>query len=472
MLRKLGYLVVPVLIAVIAYAGFGAGADRALAGADPAREITVYNQNFALITQEIQAVLEPGSNYLQWTDLPPTADGQSFRIDWGPNGDKVRVREQNFTPGFSGQYELLAAHLGRRIGVTVEGGEELLGVLASAESGQILLETETGIVSINQDKVVKIRSLEPNPDYSVVPSLAARVFSDLATAQNVSARLSYLTHGLDWQGDYRLEYDRVSGVAHMDTWATVTNHSNFDYGTVKLRLVAGEVNTTPQPIPLAYDRAFKTAAAPEYAVSNDLATRSDFAIYHLYTINEPTELRARQTKQLRLAEAVAVPIEEQFIYDARINPREVGAKLVFTNNEEAGLGLPLPAGRVRVFIADQTGALRFAGEDNLKNLPQGAKAEITLGNAFGLTAERVQTELVRPTKDSRQESYRITIANGGDQAATVIVREHLDAGANWEIIKRSHKFTQTSATQVEFALTIPAGEEVSLEYTVRYLYQA
>jgi len=472
MLRKFCYLSVPVLIGIVTFAGLGVGADQARAGIDTAREITVYNQNIAVVNQEIETELEPGGNYLTWSDLPQTADGQSFQIDWGANQDKVRVREQNFTPGFVGQYELLVANLGRRISLTLEGGRQIEGVLRSAESEQILLETESGVVSVNQSKVVEIRSLDPNPDFAAVPSLAARVFSDLSTPQKLSARLSYITRGLDWQGDYRLEYDRATGVARMDTWATVTNHSNFDYGEVKLCLVAGEVNTAPQPVPLAYDRMLKTAAAPEYARTDGMATRSDFAIYHLYTIDEPTELRPRQTKQLRLAEASAVPIQEKFIYDARINPREVGAKLVFTNEEQAGLGIPLPAGRVRVFTADSSGASRFAGEDYLNNLPKGAKAEISLGNAFGLTAERIQTELVRPTKDSRQESYRITIANGGDQEATVVVREPLDAGANWEITSRSHKYSQTSATQVEFLLTIPAGEEVCLEYTVRYLYQA
>src|SRR5690606_3219269 len=97
----------------------------------------------------------------------------------------------------------------------------------------------------------------------------------------------------------------------------------------------------------------------------------------------------------------------------------VQATLRFENAKAAGLGMPLPAGRVRVFDGDD-----FLGEATLVHTPAQADVSLTLGTAFDLTVKRERSDFqLDRAGRTMTETVELTLANAKDEAATVHVRE-------------------------------------------------
>src|SRR4029079_8459612 len=125
---------------------------------------------------------------------------------------------------------------------------------------------------------------------------------------------------------------------------------------------------------------------------------------------------------------------------AATSPGSVGAYLEFENKEANKLGMPLPAGRVRVYQANQAdGALEFVGEDVIKHTPRNETLRIKLGNAFDIVGERKQTNFRIDTRATPiEESFEISVRNRKKEAATVVVREYLYRWSAWEVSAKSH----------------------------------
>ena len=64
----------------------------------------------------------------------------------------------------------------------------------------------------------------------------------------------------------------------------------------------------------------------------------------------------------------------------------------FKNEEKAGLGMPMPAGIVRVYQADSKGGVQFVGEDRIDHTPKDETLNLKIGNAFDVVCERKQTD--------------------------------------------------------------------------------
>jgi hypothetical protein len=143
----------------------------------------------------------------------------------------------------------------------------------------------------------------------------------------------------------------------------------------------------------------------------------------------------------------------------------VAVTLEFKNRQAAGLGLPLPAGKVRIYKEDQGGAQEFAGEDQIDHTPRDEKVRLSVGKAFDVVAERKQTDFRRLSDRVTETAFEIAVRNRKREAVTVTVVEH--PRGDWEITQRSHVFEKKDAVTVEFPVTVPAGGEVKVTYTVR-----
>jgi hypothetical protein len=62
-------------------------------------------------------------------------------------------------------------------------------------------------------------------------------------------------------------------------------------------------------------------------------------------------------------------------------------------------------------------------------------------------------------------AYRVTITNAKSESVTVDVREA--RYGVWKIVESSIPAEKLSATEMRFRLTVPAGGEVTLTYTVQ-----
>ena len=218
-----------------------------------------------------------------------------------------------------------------------------------------------------------------------------------------------------------------------------------------------------------------------------------FFEYHLYTLGRPTSVSDNSTKQIELFPSKSnVPVNKTYVYyglpesmrywvtpepnqDRNLgnqSNKKVDIYLRIQNSEKNGLGIPLPAGRLRVYKRDEADAANeFVGEDVIQHTPKDEEVLVKLGTAFDIVGERKQTDFTA-NYDGHviTESFEIKVRNHKQQPVQVIVRENLFRWTNWEITKSSDKWEKQDARTIHFPVDIAAGGEKTVTYTVKYTW--
>jgi hypothetical protein len=308
------------------------------------------------------------------------------------------------------------------------------------------------------------------------------------------ARVSYQTGGITWWSDYNVVFSdgKSANRCTLDVgaWVSIVNQSGAGYRDAKLKLVAGDVHRAE-----TVGRAdFAKAAAPgvaQEARDQGFAEKAFFE-YHLYTLGRPTTLPDNSTQQIELFPAARkVPCERLLVYYGRppghygflpspatdrnygvASNRKVDVYLQFRNDPDSRMGVPLPAGRVRVSkldAADQS--LEFIGEDAIDHTPRNEKVLLKLGSAFDVVGERRQVDFsVDSGRRTMTETIEIRLRNQKSEAVEVQVKETLYRWVNWELTSRTHAYRSDDARTITFPVVLAAGEEATLRYGVRYTW--
>ena len=157
--------------------------------------------------------------------------------------------------------------------------------------------------------------------------------------------------------------------------------------------------------------------------------RNHFSEYHLYSLERRTSIQNNESKQISLLNGTGVPVEKYLMVEGQAyyyrNPQGIGNAIPepvkvyyrFKNEEKGGLGMPLPAGTVRVYQADSKGGVQFVGEDNIKHTPKDETLKIYIGNAFDVVCERKQTDYKKLASNLYEMEYAITLRNHKDWAS-------------------------------------------------------
>src|SRR5205814_476926 len=126
---------------------------------------------------------------------------------------------------------------------------------------------------------------------------------------------------------------------------------------------------------------------------------------------------------------------------------------------------PLPGGIVQLYQADSAGRLQLVGEARTTHTAPGRDLRVQSGDAFDITAERVQTDygqeqLAPPKRGVAQRqritaSYKVTISNARLAAVTVDVREARNAA-----LQAARALVQVAARPAP-VLVIPGNQAVA-----------
>ncbi|MFH1391352.1 MAG: DUF4139 domain-containing protein [Candidatus Diapherotrites archaeon] len=425
-------------------------------------EITVYNQNFALVKDVREMFLEQGINLVQFKDIASGIDATSvfFQDLSFPSSFVV---EQNYEYDLVSKNKILEKYLDKEITVQViEGNEvrEYTGILLSFNDG-VVLDSGGKIIALSNNN--KIEFTELPGGLLTKPTLVWKIYAE--QAGNRETQTVYLTTGLDWRADYIATVNDNDTALDFTGWTTITNKSGTGYPDTKLKLVAGDVHRV-QESP-KYREVFDYAMESGAAVPQQFGEESLFE-YHLYTLDRKTTINNNETKQISLLSSNNVPSQKEFVYDGQSNGNKVQVKLRFKNSESQGLGMPLPKGIVRVYKKDSDGQLQFVGEDEIDHTKTEDEIELFLGNAFDVTGERTQTNSENITKGYYRYEYKIKLENQKDEAVTVKVKEYL--GSSWNVTKSSLPYDKKSSSEIEFNVNVPAKGEAEVTYTVEYRY--
>jgi hypothetical protein len=153
--------------------------------------------------------------------------------------------------------------------------------------------------------------------------------------------------------------------------------------------------------------------------------------------------------------------------------RKVDVYLQLKNSAAQGLGVPLPAGKVRVSKRDDAdGSLEFIGEDLIDHTARDETLRLKLGSAFDVVGERKQLDYrVDTSAKWIEEEIEVRVRNQKpDEAVNVIVKETLYRWSGWTITRRSQDFEKQDSRTVHFPVRIAPKGEAVVRYTVRYTW--
>ncbi|MFH1863087.1 MAG: DUF4139 domain-containing protein [bacterium] len=420
--------------------------------------VTVYNQNLGLVKETRSVEVQKGPFQIEITDVAAQIDPTSVHLSLSG----ARILDQDFEYDLVSRSRLLERYLDQPIEVFTEHGELFSGKLLSASASELILLSAEGKVQIvAPDAVRDLRLGELPGGLRTRPTLVWSLIGDKTGKQ--AAELSYLTQGMTWHAEYVAVTVEKADRLELSSWVSIENRSGATYKNAKLKLMAGDVRVLPQGIPT--DGGRQAIFAEMAAKGAPSFEEKAFFEYHLYTLSRPTTLKDRQTKQISLFEPAAVSAQREYIYDSQKDPKQVQVNLVFKNEKKAGLGLPLPAGKVRVYQKDDDGSLEFVGEDRIEHTPEDEEVRLVVGSAFDVAAEREMTDVKRISERVREETLRIKLRNHKQERIEITVVEKI--WGDWEIVEKSHEYTKKNASTIEFKVPVEAGKETVVTYRVQ-----
>ena len=468
---------VSVATALAAFSAWGAVDEKPSTLSDQQSvAVTIYNENLALIKDLRRISLEAGRNRLALREVSGRMRPETALLRSVSHPGSLRLLEQNFDFDLLTPAKLLEKYVGRDVRIVrthpTTGVETIEKATVLAANGGVVLRMgdriETGLPGrIVYDGVPA--NLRDKP--TLVTEL------DASRAGSQQLELSYLTGGLSWKADYVAELNANDTSLDLNGWVTLTNTSGTAYPDAKLQLVAGDVNRVRDEMRMAakMQRAMEASAAAPRA---DMAQEQLFE-YHLYTLQRPTTIADKQTKQVALLGAQGVPVEKELLlqgsnyyYRSSIGgvgqKMKVGVFVQFENRESSRLGLPMPKGVVRVYKKDSAGNAQFVGEDGIDHTPKNEKVRLKLGEAFDVTAEKKQTDFRARGSHMYESAYEIVVKNAKKEPVTVVVREPVPA--DWTMLEETQKHAKVASGTAEWKLKVPAGGSTTLKYRVLVRY--
>lgn len=458
-------------------------------------DVTVYNQNLALIREERTLEVAAGINRIVVPDIPATIDGTSLHFVSLTAPEELRVLEQNYQYDLIHQAKLLEKYVGKEIEFvrvdpatqkeyTVRGrllatGWQPHGFSYSA-MGSLIAEINGKIEVAPAGRIV----LPALPEGLIVtPQLEWKV--QAAKSGKHRVELSYLAGQLSWECTYVALVSDDDSHLDLTGWVTLTNNSGSRFTNAGLKLVAGDVNLVGE------GERGRFIVKAQMSMEQDAGfEQKEFFEYKLYTLQRKTDINDRETKQIELVSAKNVTATKMFVYDGagsewrvwsrnysyreqasfgqQSNPK-VGVYITFKNSERDGLGMPLPKGKVRLYKRDTDNKEQFIGEDRIDHTPKDEEIRLYTGNAFDLVGKRVQKDFrVIVPGHVVEETFEITIKNHKNLPVVVAVYEHPWRWQEWKIVRSSQKWEKVDQSTIRFYLQVPSDAEEAVLYTVRY----
>jgi hypothetical protein len=429
--------------------------------------------------------LNRGVSTLRFADVASGIDPTTVSFE----SDGATVLEQNYEYDLVNFDALLAKFINQPITITRDGRTFSATLLSSDPSSIIYREGSA------DDGPVQVMARDPGaiqlPDMqglNTKPTLVWKISATQGGSQ--PAQVSYQTDGLTWRADYSVVVSQDEARANIGVWVTLLNQSGASYPNARLKLVAGDVQRIRPKQESDFALSKSMREFDEIAAQKGFAEKSFFE-YHLYTLGRPTSLADNSTKQIELfPQRHDVPMGKTYVYyglpsnlrysifaspvlDQNLGletNQKVDVYLTTKNTEANGMGVPLPAGRIRVYKQDPAdGRIEFIGEDVIEHTPKDEPVMIRLGSAFDIVGERTQTDFqIDYNAHQLVESFQVKLRNHKDRPVDVLIKENPIRCANWEITAHSDEFEKEDFRTIHIPVNVPAGGEKTVSYTVRY----
>jgi len=424
--------------------------------------LTVYNSDLGVVREVRSLTFEQGRGRIAFTDVAARIDATSVTLEMADPSRAVDILEQNYAFDLVSPDKIYSKYIDQTIDIVTEKGELFSGTLLSYTGGYLIIKQADGKIRSVVQGTVRDVTFPELPDGLITrPTLFWLYNSNFSGVAD--AIVGYQTGGVSWQAEYvGLLSDDEKNI-DLTGWVSIDNRSGKTYKDAKLKVVAGDIHRARPEMRRGMEYLTK-AAMPMVDEAMGFEEKAFFE-YHLYTLPRPATLADNEIKQISMFEPATAVIEKELRYNAEPGLNDVNVFIKMKNTEAVGLGMPLPAGRVRVFKADSDRSLILLGEDRIDHTPRNEEVKLTIGKAFDVVGETTEVSRRRITDQVYETDYRIEIRNQKKEAVKVVVYKTIPGF--WEIPNTSVDYVKKSASLVEWTLDIPAEGKAAIDYTIR-----
>lgn len=457
-------------------------------------EITIYNQDLALIKTEQKATLAAGQNEVIFKDAAQSMLPDSAFIF----GDGVKIIEQNYDYAGIDTQTMLNANMGKTV-KTVRTNEK---------TGENIFENATLIAVNGFTPVLKFdygietnfpgRVIFYNIPKSLNPSPVFKAQAQTATAGEKNLNLIYLASGFSWSANYVAKINNDETLSLLGR-VSINNNSGSSFEDISASVIAGDVNTVSQ---VMAPRMFKRAMLNTMAMGAVEEVSADSAIisaplsvggYYVYKMPEKLSLKNGQIKQISFIDAPNVKYKKRgritsplYFAEDKNSFKDLHPEVIynFTNQTEDGLGLPLPKGKISFYDKDKESALQFVGENTINDTAVGQHLTLQAGRFFDVFAQgqinSIQKQSERELKTTANTScplfeityiYDVTyeITNNGDKETAIVLKQNFPAKA--EILTESLKSTAGDNAEREWRFSVAPKVPYELKLSVKNTHE-
>ncbi len=421
--------------------------------------MTIYKDNIALVKELVQWEISEEVSEITYDKLPSglISDSPFLMLK------NATVLYQRFNNDVFRGNEYFKNKIGADVYVRVHNDKIHEGTLIEFNGTSISLKTRKEIKTISRNKVdyLSMRDLETEPQLR--PELAWDIYS--IKTDIVKGNLVFLSTGFDWNATYRFILNGKKG--ELISEAVISNASNIDFYQYSLKLVEGNLQKKGFRPPPVYKSKARSGAMLADANFPPTVAEDALGDFHIYSLPEKIDLKQNQSVTVRLYKPRKVDFTKTYVFknserSKKEEPLQIEIQLA--NTEENGLNIPLPRGKISLYLQSPDGSLEYAGEDELKQIPKGETATISGGRAFDVIGKRTVLHYDRQRK-SEEASIEIIVKNIKNEAVNIRLEERIHG--DWIVRNSSDNYIKKDASTIYFPFTIKSGGSKTVTYTYR-----
>jgi hypothetical protein len=454
-------------LAAICSAGFSCShAFAAGSGEDKQLSLTIYNGNLALIEHLRPITLEAGRQRLEFAGVSAQILPQTVSFA----ASNLELLEQNFDYDLLTPEKLMEKAIGGKVRIVrtnpATGAETSEQAEVLSTVGGTILRIDGRIEVLRDDNLPARVIFDKVPEnLRARPTLSVLVNSTQAGTRD--ARLTYLTRGLSWDADYVAVFDEARGQLAMQGWITLSNDSGTGFVNARAQLVAGNLHVTDATDPGA---SYRPDTVTRRAAGTESGPPPQLGDYYVYPLPHPTTIANKQKKQVGFLESPDVKASKGYEisfsqFASQEEPQSAQVRVRFSNST-GGLGMPLPAGVVRVYARDSRGQPQFVGEDAIGHTSGGSDIALRIGDAFDVTVTPTLAQTTKVNKRTSEYQMSYLVRNARSDAVVLTLRQ-LGLWRTNEIKAESLKGRRTDAGSFAWDIPVAANGETTLTFTLR-----
>lgn len=432
---------------------------------------------YALITETRTLKIPAGESVIRFEGVSEGMYPESAIVTGLPKG----VKEKNRDARLLSPAGLVDAYLKREVSITrtdrVTGKARTYDAMITAgPTGGVILQTGEGYEALRCTGLPeRMRYARVPKDLAAKPTLSVVTQSDRAVT--VTATLTYMASGFDWQANYVMHAGKFNPAHEADidvfAWLTVANGGNQSFPNADLQVVAGRLNKRPNAeLPSGPEPELRLNCWPmqrtdqvpyrlPYSVYDDnegdyknenrrekisvmgfmrgkprmvqadavalsapapavVASQEELGDLKLYRIPERMDVNAKGQKQVAMIVQPKAKFRQVYRGDMSYlysnNAVSITPFLIGMNEEKKGLGIPLPSGQVVIFEQSRLGSLPVAAL-KLGDRAVGDKVELGLA-----VSNQVRGSMILTEDTAKNNGANLTLTNANPYPVDVEIK--------------------------------------------------